>query len=379
MSITARRTSTEAPAAVSPARAPLSAGGRRPGSAAPASRGARLRRRTLTTAVLLLVLVVTVLLSAQWGQFTTSTGEVLGSLHRAITGSWSEEHRLVDATLWQVRFPRIVLCCIVGACLGIGGALMQGVFGNPLAEPGVIGVTSGAAVGACAAIVFGAGAGLVVPAAAFLGGLVVAALVYSLSRSGQRSLVLTLVLTGIAINAVAGAMISFLIFLADTTSRETIIFWQMGSLNGSTWQAVLLTGMVGGTGILLALTTPHKLDVLSLGESTARHTGVNVERLRLMVIVLVALISAAAVSFAGLIGFIGLVVPHALRLVLGPSHAALLPLSALGGAALLSIADVVARSIIPYADLPIGIFTALVGGPVFFILLRTTLKRQGVL
>lgn len=337
------------------------------------------RRRTLTTAMLLGILVAAVLLSAQWGQFTTTTGEVLGSLRRAVTGGWSEEHQLVDATLWQVRFPRIVLCCIVGACLGIGGALMQGVFGNPLAEPGVIGVTSGAAVGACAAIIFSTGTGLVVPFSAFIGGLVVAALVYSLSRSGQRSLVLTLVLTGIAINAVAGALISFLIFLADTTSRETIIFWQMGSLNGATWQAVTLTGMIGGVGILMALTTPHKLDVLALGENAARHTGIHVERLRLMVIVLVALISAAAVAFAGLIGFIGLVVPHALRLVLGPSHAALLPLSALGGAALLSIADVVARNIIPYADLPIGIFTALVGGPVFFVLLRTTLKRQGVL
>lgn len=335
--------------------------------------------RLSTLAVLVLVLIGSVLISAQAGQFSTTTAEVLGSIGRALTGSWEAADRAVDATLWNVRFPRLVLGCLVGACLGIGGALMQGVFGNPLAEPGVIGVTSGAAVGACAAIVFGSGAGLQVPALAFVGGLTVAGLVYGLSHSGQRSLVLTLVLTGIAVNAVAGALISFLVFLADTTSRETIIFWQMGSLNGSTWQAVGITGAIGGVGVVLALFTARRLDVLALGESAARHTGVHVERLRLAVIVLVALISAAAVAFAGLIGFIGLVVPHALRLVLGPSHIALLPLSALGGAALLSVADLVARTIVPYADLPIGIFTALVGGPVFFVLLRTTLKKQGVL
>ncbi|GAA1822034.1 iron ABC transporter permease [Nesterenkonia flava] len=333
----------------------------------------------MVTGVLLAGLVTTVLVSAQWGQFTTSTADVLGSLERAVTGNWGPETQLVDATLWNIRFPRIVLACIVGACLGIGGALMQGVFGNPLAEPGVIGVTSGAAVGACAAIVFGTGTGLQVPAAAFAGGLLVSALVYALSRSGRRSMVLTLVLTGIAINAVAGALISFFTFLADTTSRETIIFWQMGSLNGATWHAVALTGSIGGVGVFCALLLWRRLDVLALGESAARHTGVHVERLRGLVIVLVALTSAAAVAFAGLIGFIGLVVPHALRLVLGPSHAALLPLSALGGAVLLSVADVVARNVVPYADLPIGIFTALVGGPVFFVLLRTTLKRQGVL
>lgn len=335
--------------------------------------------RLSTLAVLMLVLIGSVLISAQAGQFSTTTAEVLDSLGRALTGSWDTADRAIDATLWNVRFPRLVLGCLVGACLGIGGALMQGVFGNPLAEPGVIGVTSGAAVGACAAIVFGSKTDLQVPALAFVGGLAVAALVYGLSRSGQRSLVLTLVLTGIAVNAVAGALISFLVFLADTNSRETIIFWQMGSLNGSTWQAVGLTGMIGGVGVVLALFTAQRLDVLALGESAARHTGVHVERLRLAVIVLVALISAAAVAFAGLIGFIGLVVPHALRLVLGPSHRALLPLSALGGAALLCIADLVARTIVPYADLPIGIFTALVGGPVFFVLLRTTLKKQGVL
>ncbi|MEE1622312.1 FecCD family ABC transporter permease [Zafaria sp. Z1313] len=331
--------------------------------------------------MLSVLLAGVLVVSAANGQFATTPGDVLGSLWRAVTGTREESTAMLDATLWNVRFPRLLLGVVVGAALAVAGAVMQGVFGNPLAEPGVIGVSSGAAVGACLVIVFGLGAAspLILPLAAFLGGLLVTWLVYLLARSGNRSMVLTLVLTGIAVNAEAGAAISFLVFLADTASREQIVFWQMGSLNGSTWTAVATSAVVLGAGFGGAALLLRQLDLLSLGERAARHAGVDVERLRIGAILCVALLTSAAVAFAGIIGFVGLIVPHALRLVTGPSHRSLVPLSALGRALLLSVADLTVRTAIPFADLPIGIFTAVVGGPVFFILLRHTLKKQGML
>ena len=320
-------------------------------------------------------------LSAGSGQFPASPAEVLAGFWHGVTGTGTSESALLDATLWTVRFPRLVLGLLVGGALGLGGALMQGVFANPLAEPGVIGIGSGAAVGACTVIVLGLGSGspFILPAAAFVSGLAVTLLVYWLARGSGSSTVLTLVLTGIAVNAVAGAVISFLVFVADTSSREQVIFWQMGSLNGATWSAVASTACIIVPATLGVLLLAGRLDLLALGDSAASHSGVNVPRLRVLSIVAVALLTSAAVAHAGMIGFVGLIVPHALRLFTGPSHRSLLPLSALGGSLLLAVADLVSRTAIPYADLPIGIFTALVGGPVFFILLRTTLKKQGVL
>jgi iron complex transport system permease protein len=345
--------------------------------------GAHSAVRTAATGVVLLVLLFAVLVvSAGAGQFPTTPGEVLGSVWRGVTGTAADTDQvLLDSTLWNIRFPRLLLGVVVGAALGVAGALMQGVFSNPLAEPGIIGVSSGAAVGACVVIVFGltAAGPLVLPLAAFLGGLVVTWLVCLLARSGNRAMVLTLVLTGIAVNAVAGAVMSFLVFLGDTASREQIVFWQMGSLNGATWLAVATAGTVFVLGLVAAMGLRGQLDLLALGERPARHAGVNVGRLRVVAIIAVAVLTSAAVAYAGLISFVGLVVPHALRLVIGPSHRRLIPLSAVGGAVLLCLADMAARTVIPFADMPIGIFTAVVGGPVFFILLRRSLRKQGAL
>ena len=355
-----------------------------PAVSRPSGAGGRSGRRAAVLGALLsLALVLLLLASAAAGQFPIAVPDIIESLQRRIAGTPATDPSavLVDGTLWSVRFPRLVLGLLVGAALGMAGAVMQGVFGNPLAEPGVIGVGSGAAVGACLVIVLGFDAltPFALPAAAFAGGLVTTAAVYLLSRSGNRSMVLTLVLTGIAVNAVAGAVISFLVFVADTSSREQIVFWQMGSLGGATWTAVGAVAVVLAAGTAGVLGMSRRLDLLALGEQAARHSGVNVERLRIAAIVCVALLTSAAVAYAGVIGFVGLIVPHALRLVTGPSHRYLIPLSAVAGALLLSGADLVARTAIAYADLPIGIFTALVGGPVFFLLLRRTLRRQGVL
>jgi len=256
---------------------------------------------------------------------------------------------------------------------------MQGVFGNPLAEPGVVGVASGAAVGAAASIVAGltfAGSWTIV-VCAFATGLVTTLVVYVLAREDGRTEVVTLVLTGIAVNAVAGALLALLMFLGDTQAREQIVFWQLGSLNNVLWRYVVLAAPLTLAGIVAALACASRLDLLSLGERSARHLGVDVERLRVLLIVVVALLTAAAVSFCGIVAFVGLVVPHLVRMVAGPGHRLLLPASALAGSLCLLCADTAARSVVANADLPLGMLTALVGGPFFFWLLRRTRRASG--
>ncbi len=353
-----------------------------PGTAPP-SPGRSIGRRAkavITAAGLCVALVLVILVSSSLGQFSTTPGQVLDSLRRVALGGADPLADRVDATLWAIRFPRTVLAILVGACLAVAGTVLQGLFANPLAEPSIIGVSAGASVGASLAIVAGAAVTLpwTLPAAAFAGALLVTALVWSLSRTGGRAVVLALVLTGIAVNAVAGAATSFLVFLGDTSSREQIIFWQMGTLSNATWQSAGITAVVFLAGLVGCLAIRGKIDVLALGDRSASAMGVPVERLRLLAILLVCVLTGVAVAFAGVISFVGLIVPHTLRLVVGPSQRYLVPLSALGGAVLLGLADIAARTVIPFADLPVGVFTALVGGPLFLVLLRRTLRGSGV-
>lgn len=341
--------------------------------------------RTLRTAGLFTILTIALftlfIASAGSGQLHVPPDEVLGSLlHRAgLDIGPMPSHPFGDEALWDVRFPRVALAVVVGAALATAGALMQGVFGNPLAEPSVVGVSSGAAVAAATVIVFQIALfGLwTVPVFAFVGGLFTTLLVYALSRADGRTEVVTLVLTGIAVNAVAGAGIAMLMFVGDTQSREEIVFWQLGSLNGTRWPYVGTAVAFALLGLVGAMVVARRLDLLALGDRAARHLGVNVELLRLGSIVLVALLTAAAVSFCGVIGFVGLVVPHLVRMVAGPRHRVLVPASALGGAVLLLAADLVARTAVSGADLPIGMLTALVGGPFFFWLLRRARRTAG--
>lgn len=188
---------------------------------------------------------------------------------------------------------------------------------------------------------------------------------------------MTLLLTGIAINAIAGAGMAFLTFLGTTSTREQIVFWQLGSLNGALWSNIQLVAPLVLIGVVVALIVAPGLDLFALGERTARHLGVNVELLRIVVIVTVALLVCAAVAFAGIIGFAGLVVPHLMRMLIGPAHLPLVIASALGGALLIAVADLVARTAVPLADLPIGMITSLVGGPFFLWLLVRTRRRSG--
>ncbi|GEM29172.1 ABC transporter permease [Nocardia neocaledoniensis NBRC 108232] len=341
----------------------------------------RWTRVGVVSAVAVLALVALAVVSAVLGQVPTTAAEVLGSLaHRiGLDLGPMPAHPAGEVTLWEVRFPRVLLAILVGAALATAGALLQGVFANPLAEPGVIGVSAGAAVGAGTVIVIGGAfvASWSVAAAAFAAGLITTALVYLLSRSGGRTEVVTLILTGVAINAFAGGLIALLLFVATPAARDQIVFWQLGSLNGATWSAVGVVATLAAIGVAAAVVIAGRLDLLALGDSAARHLGVDVERLRRQVIVIVAVLTAAGVAFSGIILFVGLIVPHVVRMLVGPGHRVLVPLSAVLGSVVLLGADVLARTLVHNADLPLGMLTSLIGGPFFFWLLRRTRAKAG--
>ncbi|RDI63430.1 FecCD family ABC transporter permease [Nocardia pseudobrasiliensis] len=343
--------------------------------------GRRWSKVAIVTTAGLVLLILLAMISAAVGQVPTTPLEVAGSIAHKIGLDWGPlpHHPAGEVTLWQVRFPRVVLALLVGAALATAGALLQGVFANPLAEPGVIGVSAGAAVGAGIVIVVGGAfaAAWSVAAGAFAAGLLTTLMVYLLSRANGRTETVTLVLTGVAVNAFAGGLMSFLLFTASPAARDQIVFWQLGSLNGATWQSVTVVAPLTVIGIAAAIALAPRLDLLALGESAARHLGVDVERLRRNVIVIVAVLATAGVAFTGIILFVGLIVPHVVRMLVGPAHRVLIPLSAILGAIVLLAADIGARSLVANADLPLGMLTSLVGGPFFFWLLRRTRARSG--
>ena len=339
------------------------------------------RRAALLSIVLAALLVGGVIASSVIGQLAITPGEVIGSVLRGmgIQNPWAPDDAIIESTLWVVRFPRIAMALAVGAALAVAGAVMQAIFGNPLAEPGVVGVSSGGALGASLAIVLGLSAfgGGTIAVFAFIGGLLATLLVYFVSRANGRTEVVTLLLTGIAINAFAGAGLAFLLFVGSSGSREQIIFWQLGSLNGSLWNEVVIVAVVTFLGTIAAILLARRFDLLALGERNARHLGVNVEALRIGSIVLVALLTGVAVAFCGIIAFVGLVVPHVIRMAIGPAHRPLIVASAFGGGALMVLSDLLARSVVVGADLPIGLLTSLVGGPFFFFLLFRQRSKSG--
>ncbi|WP_171016280.1 iron ABC transporter permease [Pseudomonas sp. F(2018)] len=282
-----------------------------------------------------------------------------------------------ELILGQIRLPRSLLGLCVGIVLALSGVAMQGLFRNPLADPGLVGVAGGAALGAAIAIVGGSMIGGLPPAlapyllsiCAFSGGLVVTAVVYRFGRRDGQTNVATMLLAGVALTAMSGAGVGLFTYLADDATLRSLTFWNLGSLNGASyprlWPLLLVT-------LGVAIWLPRRasaLNALLLGESEARHLGFNVERIKLELVLCTALGVGAAVAAAGLIGFIGLVVPHLMRLLVGPDHRVLLPASLLAGASLLLLADLVARLVLAPAELPIGIVTALIGAPFFLYLL----------
>lgn len=324
------------------------------------------------------LLLLVLWLSLALGPVSLPLGDTLRALARLcglpVSG---DELGQAELIIGQIRLPRTLLGVATGGVLALAGVAMQGLFRNPLADPGLIGVSSGAALGAAIAIVFGASIGglpeafapYLLSACAFAGGLLVTALVYRLGRHNGQTSVATMLLAGIALTALAGALIGLFTYLADDATLRTLTFWNLGSLNGASyprlWPLLLIT-------LLVACWLPRRVDALNallLGESEARHLGFDVERLKVELILCTALGVGAAVAAAGMIGFIGLVVPHLLRLIVGPDHRVLLPASMFGGAILLLLADLVARLALAPAELPIGIVTALIGAPFFLYLL----------
>ena len=286
----------------------------------------------------------------------------------------------------DIRLPRTVLAAIVGAALAVAGAILQGVFRNPLADPGLVGISPGAALAAVAWIVFGGfAAGYVprvllnhaLPVAAFFGSLVAIFLLHRLATYEGRTSVANLLFAGIALGALASAGTGLIIFIASDQQLREFTFWTLGSLGGSTWQRVALALPFTAVLLVASFWIARGLDALALGEAEAFHTGVNVERVKRVAIIIVAAGVGAAVAVSGIIGFIGLVVPHLLRLSAGPSHKTLIVGSALLGAALLTASDIFARTVATPAELPIGVVTAFVGAPFFIWLLRRHKRSFG--
>lgn len=326
-----------------------------------------------------LLLVLVLWLSLALGPVSLPLGDTMRATLRLLGLPLAADASVQQAELIlsQIRMPRTLLGLAVGMVLALCGVAMQGLFRNPLADPGLVGVSSGAALGAAVAIVGGAAFGglpeafapYLLSACAFVGGLLVTALVYRLGRRDGQTNVATMLLAGIALTALSGAAIGLFTYLADDATLRTLTFWNLGSLNGASyvrlWPLLLAT-------LAVALWLPRRaraLNALLLGESEARHLGFDVERLKRELVFCTALGVGAAVAAAGLIGFIGLVVPHLMRLLVGPDHRLLLPASALAGASLLLLADLIARLALAPAELPIGIVTALIGAPFFLYLL----------
>jgi iron complex transport system permease protein len=349
---------------------------RRPAASSPQI---QVRRGLLTLTGLGLLLGVIVLLAVGIGAVSITPGQVVGILlDEAGISTGIEFAERQRAVLMVIRLPRVVMGVLIGAALAVSGAAIQGLFRNPLADPGLIGISSGAALAAALMIVLGNSllsgvvallGNLALPLAAFAGGLLTTLLIYRLATIGGRTQVATMLLAGIAINAIAGAGIGLMTFIASDDQLRDITFWSLGSLGRASWANI--TAMLPL--VLIALVPlpllARSLNALLLGEAEAGHLGVDVQRVKVLVVLMAALAVGAGVAVAGIIGFVGLVVPHLMRLLAGPDHRVVLPGSALLGAGLLVGTDLLARTIAVPAEVPIGIVTALVGGPFFLWLL----------
>ncbi len=345
---------------------------------------AGLRRRPAVLGGLALLCAGAVVGAIGAGAFPISPGAVISILLEPL-GLDVLTHRADEAmVLWSIRLPRVLLGALIGGTIGVCGALMQGMFRNPLAEPTLIGVGSGAAVAAASVIVFGGAAfaslpawarELMLPVAAFLGGAGTVWLVHRISLVGGRVSVETMLLAGVAINALGFAAIGLFQVVADDQQLRGLTFWLLGSLGGATWSSLWVVGPLMAVTLVVAPMLARALDALLLGEAEAGHLGVRVGRVRAACVALVALGVGAGVAVAGIIGFIGLIVPHMIRGIASPAHRTVIPGSALLGAALLVGADAIARTVASPAELPVGVITSIAGAPFFLAILLKT--RRG--
>lgn len=327
------------------------------------------------TLTILLLLVITAAIA--FGAVEISLKEMFTSLQHFFQGENSST--IHEAVFLQIRLPRVLLCAITGAVLAVSGVLMQGLFRNPIVEPGLLGTSAGAAFGASLVFVLSANMDasvksyigpFLVPVFAFAGGLLATYAVYSLAKTNKQISVIVLLLVGIAVNAMGLSGTGFMSYIARDPQARSITFWNLGTFSGASWLQVGIVGVVAFNVFIIAIRLSKQLNVLLLGEEEAVYAGVHVERLKRRLLLLTTAMVGVATAFVGVIGFMGLIVPHIMRLLLGSNHQKLLPASMLAGAILLTLADMGARLLLAPAEIPIGIITSLVGAPLFIVLLK---------
>jgi len=335
--------------------------------------------------LLLAGIVLVSLLSLKEGSLETGAGAVIKTiLHSISGGNWgAEADPRIATVVLEIRLPRMLTAMAVGAALAMAGACLQGLFRNPLADPGLIGVSSGGAIGSILAIsslgtiapTGGLLAELYVPFLAIVGAMCTTFAVYKVARIAGKTHISTLLLAGIAVNALAGAVVGAILYMSDNDALRRFTFWTLGSLHTTTWKSFLILAPVVFIPMAILPRFRTALNAFLLGEAEAYHLGFNTQRVKRIVILLCALMVGVTVAFCGLIGFVGLVVPHLVRMIWGPDFRRLIPASALMGALLVMAADLLARTVNAPSEIPIGVVTSLVGAP-FFLYLIYRRKRQ---
>lgn len=345
-----------------------------------------LRRSKFFFPVLIVLLIVMLLCAIAFGAVSIQVSDMFSAIAHYFQGK--NPANIYEGVFLQIRLPRVLLCSITGAILASSGVLMQGLFRNPIVEPGLVGTSAGAAFGASIVFVLAANmstkikdlAGpLLVPLFAFAGGLLATFIVYSLAKSVKKISITSLLLIGIAVNAMGLSGTGFMSYIARDPQARSITFWNLGTFSGATWQQVFITGAVAALIFVIALRYSKQLNALLLGEEEASYLGVDTEKLKRNVMLANTAMVSVATAFVGVISFMGLIVPHVLRLLIGSDNKKLLPASMITGAILLTLADMAARLLLAPAEIPIGIITSIVGAPVFIILLKkfSILQEKG--
>jgi len=336
-----------------------------------------LRHSKLFFPILIALLVIVMLWGIAFGSVHIRLHDMFAGLKNVFTGH--EPANIHEAVFVQLRLPRVLLCGITGAILAVSGVLMQGLFRNPIVEPGLIGTSAGAGLGASVVFVLAPGfspavkewAGtLLTPILAFIGAMAATIIVYSIAKNAKRISVMSLLLVGIAMNAVCMSGINFLAYTARDSQARSITFWNMGNFSGASWLQVVVVGIAAAVVFIISFFYSKQLNTLLLGEEEATYLGVNPDRLKKNILLLNTIMVSVATAFVGVIAFMGLIVPHILRLMIGSDNKRLLPASMLLGSTLLICADTFGRLVLAPAEVSVGIITSLVGAPIFIILLK---------
>ena len=345
-----------------------------------------LRQNRFFFPVLIALLIIVLLCAIAFGAVRILPGDMFSAVKHFFQDK--EPANIYEGVFLQLRLPRVLLCAITGAVLSVSGVLMQGLFRNPIVEPGLVGTSAGAALGASVIFVMAAKLSpqiksytgpLLLPIAAFAGALMATYLVYSLAKNAKRVSIMSLLLIGIAVNAVCLSGTGFMSYIARDPQARSITFWNLGSFSGASWMQVFIVGTVAAIIFILAFRYSKQLNALLLGEEEATYLGIDPDKLKRRIMLLNTAMVSVATAFVGVISFMGLIVPHVLRLLIGSDNKRLLPASMILGATLLTLADMCARLVLAPAEVPIGIITSLVGAPVFIILLKrfNILQQKG--